>query len=290
MARDPALPILVVGMDRSGTKLLSNELSRHPAVVSIQHPRHTGIIETNMLTTLVGRFDLQVVEEYVALVEMWASTDFVRQAGVEKEFFYRLVPRPDRCVDLFRALMNEVARRNGVAYWLQKASPQAALAVLHDFPDARWVVIRRDLIGNLRSKVRLSERTGARRRLVRSVLGYVLEDKILEHIARHTGAKVVSFEELIQRPEAVLDHLCRELGLPRAAMGDNDFDRNTSFAPGEDRAAVFTGSQERLIQWLARLASLVPLPILRSVQRLVADPPVLVHGTYGAVVGEHRLL
>ena len=102
-------PIIVVGMNRSGTKWLSNIIARHRDVIAVQSPRTNGIVETNMFGPLPDKFDLSSPDEYIGLVELWAATHFFRCTGVDKELFYGLRPRPTSGLQLFDVLMSAYA-------------------------------------------------------------------------------------------------------------------------------------------------------------------------------------
>jgi hypothetical protein len=99
--------IIVIGMNRSGTKWISNLISNHPDVVSLQYERGGGILETNMFTNFPHSFgDLRFPDNYVGLIELWSKTDFFQCAGMDKDFFYSIEKRPTNYFELFQILMN----------------------------------------------------------------------------------------------------------------------------------------------------------------------------------------
>ena len=72
-----ATPLFVVGLNRSGTKWLSNTLCQHAEVAGVLHERFTGILETNMLDTIPRVFpDLREGDDYAAVIELWSATEF----------------------------------------------------------------------------------------------------------------------------------------------------------------------------------------------------------------------
>ena len=97
-------PIIVVGMNRSGTKWVSNILCNHEDVIGVQSERHFGILETNMFGTMQDKFDLSSPEDYVGFLEMWSKTEFFRRTDIDKQMFYELAPRP-RCDRLSLSLV-----------------------------------------------------------------------------------------------------------------------------------------------------------------------------------------
>ena len=113
-------PVLVIGMDRSGTKWLSNILCNHYDIIGIQYEKAYGILETNMFGIMQKRFgDISALENYIGFIELWAQTNFFRISGIEKSFFYNLNYKPS-VLELFEILMNELAKRQKKEFWLQK--------------------------------------------------------------------------------------------------------------------------------------------------------------------------
>ena len=55
--------IIIIGMDRSGTKWISNEISNHPDIIAIRDEEHNGILETNMFTMFLNNFNIENLDE-----------------------------------------------------------------------------------------------------------------------------------------------------------------------------------------------------------------------------------
>jgi hypothetical protein len=255
-------PIILIGMNRSGTKWLSNIILSHDAVIGVQSPRFGGILESEMLGPMRDKFDPAFPEEYIALVELWSRTEFFRLAGFDKDAFYRLDPRPRSVLELFGLAMNELARRNGCRYWLQKTSPINAHAVLAAFPQAKIVITRRDLLDNVRSNLALQARYRKPRPLL-ATWRYVYQDKLLDAIARRYPVIRMRYEDLRAHPEREKARLFAELGLEPPADGPEPaFPRNTSFASDRQREQVLDPRQRALVRSFALLLKLVPLPVI----------------------------
>jgi hypothetical protein len=233
-------PIILIGLNRSGTKWLSNLICRHEDVIAVQSRRTGGILETNMFGALPDKFDLAYPDEYIGLVELWSSTHFFKRTGVEKEFFYRLSPRPRSTLRMFELLMNEYARRHGKAYWLQKTTPLRAAEVLEHFPNARVVVIRRNLMDTLRSTIALMRRAG-RRDLFRTIWHCVHQRKLLNRLCRRYAAVEMDYDRLRNDTVREEARLFAELGLPEGKLRPAPaFPRNTSFASDSQRREVLS--------------------------------------------------
>ena len=165
------VPIIVVGMNRSGTKWVSNILCNHDSVIGVRSHRARGIIETNMFGLMQQRFDLSSPDDYIGFIELWASTEFFQTTGVDKQFFYQLNPRPRKMLELFELLMREYALANQKSYWLQKTGPANAAVVLRHFRNAKVVITRRSLLDTVKSTWVMEQRYG-RRSLIRTAFEY----------------------------------------------------------------------------------------------------------------------
>lgn len=265
----PVTPIIVIGMNRSGTKWLSNILCNHPEVAGVQSERFTGIVETNIFETLPRKFgDLSRPDDYVAFVEFWALTEFFQIASVHKEMFYRLNPRPNNYYTLFSLLMNEVARRQRSNYWLQKTSPWHAPEALENFPEAKCLVIRRDRVDTLRSAHFLA--TGGKSPLSwKMIFGNILQDKILKKLERRRGAVSVRYEALRRNSEAEVARVCQQLGLSfQRDMLQVPFRKNTSFRTEQDRTFAFSRKERARIRIASTLGLVIPMRILLIARRI----------------------
>lgn len=273
-------PILVVGRNRSGTKWLSNILLNHPEIAGIQTEAHCGILETHLFGQIeraVG--DLSSVDNYLAFQLLWSETDFFRAAGIEPEFFLTCRPRPTDVFGAFRMLMDEVATRAECRFWLQKIRPSTALDAAARYPDCRFVLIRRDLIGNLESSLELQRRHGDSVSLLKLACGYALDEKIMKTLESSRECVRVSYERLRQRPEAEIERACRELGIQyEPGLLETRFRRNTSFknSPRKGLSAVETvhAKSANLV------ASLIPIRFMRLLRRLAKPKPTMHRGMY----------
>jgi len=286
-------PIFVVGMNRSGTKWLSNILCNHPDIAGVQYERGGGIQESNMFSVMPQKFgDLADVSNYIGLIELWACTDFFRLSGVDKALFYRPEARTTSYPALFRMLMEEVARRNGTGFWLQKIPPQEALAILGEFAGARVVLIERGVVATVRSSIQQSIKYGKRpRSLVGEGFEYAFGARCLERVRGGREVYEITYERLHDNPEAVIRGLCEWLGIPfQEHMLDVGFRPNTSFARPVDREAVLGRGQEWLVRFVATMFSLVPVAGLRLIGRWRRRATrSFLPGTFGMVRDEHRV-
>ena len=259
-------PILVIGINRSGSKWLSNLLCNHPDVAGVQNERGGGIMESNMFGPLRSKFDLKYPDDYIALVEVWSRTRFFEITQVDKQVFYCLQPRPTDSYRLFEILLEHYARRSNCAYWLQKMSPLEALGALEHFNDARIVLIKRSLMDTMRSQVQQHVNHGKSKNLLRTSYAFVLQEKILRKIRKRHHVIGVEYERLVQDTDAELRRMCKEIGLEYLPpMSKVRFRSNTSFKPGTDRRAILTRTEETWIRCTAACLRLLPLQILHGI-------------------------
>ncbi len=278
-------PIILIGMNRSGTKWVSNIICSHDEVIGVQSERAGGILETNMFGTMQDKFNLGHPDEYIGLVELWAATHFFQLVGLDKKLFYELSPRPRNVLQLFELLMNEYARRNGKSYWLQKTSPRRAQRVLEYFTNARIVVVRRELMDTIRSTLGLQRMYG-KRSLFRATWECVYQNKLLDRICRRYPAIQVSYEALRADPGREEARLLAALGLVPGKRSASSFPRNTSFQSGDQRRSILSAREQFAARVIAQLVALLPLDVISgaiAVRAVFAGrrPMPLVADTFG---------
>lgn len=287
-------PIILVGLARSGTKWVSNIIASHEDVVAVQSTTAGGILETDMFEGLRDKFDLGFPTDYIGLIELWSRTEFFRLAGGDPEKFYRLDPRPRSPFAVFDLLMSDFARRHRCGHWLQKTSPLNALDVLDYFRSAKVVVVRRDLLDNVRSALALRARHGVPPRPAWTTCHIVYQRKLLDRICSRYRAVEIRYEDLKADPEREKARLFAELGLaPPKNPKTASFPRNTSFASENQREQILSGREAALVKSVAAIVGALPLPVISAVIALRRvfrrpRPRPLVSGSFGEV--EDRLV
>jgi hypothetical protein len=62
--------IFILGLHRTGTTWLANQINEHSAVAPVQHPKHFGIHESDYFTYIYGHYgDLRHRTNYIGFVE-----------------------------------------------------------------------------------------------------------------------------------------------------------------------------------------------------------------------------
>ena len=246
-----ARPIFVIGNNRSGTKWISNLLLGHPDIAGIQSLDRFGIRETGLLTVFPEMFGpLTDPNSRIGCIECFAATDYFRLTGFDKEVLYRLPA--GNYHEFYRALMDRLAEERGAKWWLQKFSPIALPGLMRHFPDARYVMITRDVVPTIRSSMKMVGDPPRWRSAIRHVYWYHYGIRQMRVYRDHSGVVSVQYETLLAETEKTIRWLCGQLGLdfsPR--MLEVRFPPNRSFTGPESAQAYLSKSFQRRIRWLS---------------------------------------
>ncbi len=276
-------PVLVVGMNRSGTKWLSNILCNHPLLVGAQSTTHRGIIETNMPNKLGPALgDLSDPDQFVAAVELWSQSDFFRAIEGRREFLYEADPRPRTCLEMFRCSMDDFRDRRAARGWIQKVDPWHAEDVIRSLGECRVVVIRREFESTLRSTVKLLRKLAWPASVTRLAASYGFQHAMLDRLCRQHGALVVAYESLRADPRAEVGRVCEFVGVPfHRQMLEVAYQPNTSFARDSDRERVLGRCQLAWACAVRAIAGLIPCRLAVALRPLVRRQGLqFVRGTF----------
>jgi hypothetical protein len=273
-------PIFVVGINRSGTKWLSNEIAANPEVAAIQAVEHGGILESNMLTRFGRERNCASGKEYAELIEFWSGTHFFELARGQAAEFLALDPRPADSVEAFRYLMERVAVREGKRFWLQKMAPVDALSVLDRVPDARVVVIRRSPVESVRSKIGLDARRGMHLGAFRAGMSQGIQQRQLERVRRRSGVLTVTYEDLVDDRQGTMETVFQHLGLAPTSER-SPYRPNTSFRASSDRNKTLSPAKVFQIRLALFFCRLLPISLLEVLQaRFTRGRPAFIPGTF----------
>ena len=290
MPKGQIVPLILVGVNRSGTKWLSNILCNHSDVAGIQSEHHTGLIENNFRNMQQAIGDLSRPDNYVALIELWSQTDFFSAAGTEKELFYRCSPRPTTLLGVFELLLNDLATRRKAGFWQQKMSPASALEVTPSLKNGPVIIIRRKLVPTLESTLEGYRRKGIDHSLFTAALSHGLQVRLLEKLRRKTDVVSVDYEKLRVDTENEVRRICDRVGLQfEPAMLTVSYRRNTSFPSG--RVRVLTRRDRVLAYLLYALSRCAPLTLLQWLKKAFGKGATggFVRGTFGDIKRRYNI-
>ncbi len=228
-----ACPLFVVGTARSGTTWLANLLISHPDISGVAAVEHQGIHESHFYShsrycfpQRLGAdqfFSAYSCEDYFVLTEL-ALEEMVALDGS------RTVP------EWFRAMMERYAQ--GKRYWLEKTPKHAAYyrELIQDFPDARFIMIRRGFRATLMSNLK---RYGQVRlpmllQVAAKVFRYVTDLRAMDALERAAPSACISteYEDLVADPARETSRIVRWLDLPEADL-KSQFAPDSSFGSKE---------------------------------------------------------
>lgn len=278
-------PILVVGLNRSGTKWLSNILCNHSNVAGIQSERARGILETNMFHRMQAKFDLRSADDYVGFIELWSRTEFFQYIGEDIDFLYGLNPRPLSFITLFGLVMQRYAERSGATHWLQKCDPERALVVIPKLGNPKVVIIKRDTIAVAESLRQMNRNRGHQFSLLKSIPAIARAEKLLLRVEKRARVVAVTYENLLKDPVSTTESVCEQLGLDFSeSLLDVRFRRNTSFQNA--RPAPISPVYEHFLRLTAACSSMLPLGFLDwalRIREFDRRPVRFVQGTFGGL-------
>ena len=256
-----ASPIYVIGKYRSGTKWLSNTIAGHPDVACIAHDDHFGILEVSDVFERLPKIfgDLSVAENFIGFIEYFASTDFFRLTGLDKQLFFN--PRPKDYISFFKQMMDLYAENEGTQYWVQKADTFPVEQLMTQHLNAKFIMIIRDPKDNIRSAIALAMAESQRRnrRILNELFMYYLEKKRIVSYRGKPNVLVMSFEDMKGKKRETVERICEFIGIKfDEEMMTDRFKRNTSFGGAIQKGEVFSAIDEFLISVLIPILNILP--------------------------------
>lgn len=268
-------PIIVIGMNRSGTKWLSNILCNHTEIAGIQSENAKGILETNLFGTMQKKFDLNYLDEYLGFIHLWSKTNFFKRTKYDIEKFYVIKPRPKNYYEIFGLVMDNYAELQNKSYWLQKCSARNCEPIIEYFNGAHLIFIKRDIIDTLKSTFKLKnkkldyELNKKFYGFYHQVFIYVHDEKNMQRFFNLNNSIYVNYEDLKNNQEQIVKNICTSIGIEfDKKMINVSFDKNTSFDLNKDKEEFFTKFEKIKIKIFYKILKLIPFFLLSFLKNL----------------------
>jgi hypothetical protein len=224
-------PLIVLGMWRSGTSLLYTLLNQHPQIALL----YEG--DLPLLRALFSRKGSN--RDWLARWEFWNSALSRHRIHLDKI--------PATVPDLPTGAM---------AVWKEHAAGRAVMGekspnyfdslqiLSREFPDARFIVIWRDLGDICRSIVRAGKGSSffSKPGIVhRAIIGYHrLKVGCDALVSQRIPLHQIQYEEMVQDSTRVMTGVCEFLGIP--------FDSRMCSLEGSDRSAIYEGAHHEQVK------------------------------------------
>ena len=266
-------PIFVVGMRRSGTTWLGNQLSEHPRIAGIRHVEHMGIHESAYFSHVYGRYeDLHILSNFIEFVEVISACDYFRLAGVTKDHLYSLWPTSYE--EVFRTVMDSYAKANGADFWVEKSPGHTyKLDLLSKiYPEAKFIGITRNIESVVKSSLGMylsrqpeyAARRSYRWSLILSLSrSWHKHDKSMrKHLNTNLNFKMIRYEDMKTDRARVMNDICKFLDIEfDQQMLTESFPPNTSFKGGFSRDCHLDEQEKRYIKYASFYHGFFPLRV-----------------------------
>jgi hypothetical protein len=224
-------PIFVVGIWRSGTSLLYTLLNQHPRIAL------TYESDLFLLRSLFGRGGSK--PDWLERWEFWNNV-LSRHHIETGKLPARALNYSTAATEVWRQYANNNNNNKDALYGDKSPNYFDAMqALAGEFPDARFIVIWRDLADTCRSIVRASEGSTffAKRGMThRALIGYRRMKRECDALLRRgIPLHQIQYEEMVQSPDAVMQGICAFLQIP--------FDPRMASLAGADRSAIYEAPQ-----------------------------------------------
>ncbi|MBV7410686.1 sulfotransferase [Maritimibacter sp. DP1N21-5] len=266
-------PVFILGLQRSGTTWLANQLAAVAGVAAVQHPDHHGVHESVFFSHFARHFsDWHDPGVRAAFAEAFFASDYARLTGLDPDALLRAMEGAGSPAEVFRRVMEAFCAAQGADLWIEKSPHHTLLAaeIRVAIPEARFLMVERALVPLVQSRLHgfgRDPKPGLRLMLdiIRGTVVAVLYRREMRRLARRGQGMLLRYEDLLADDGPLRTRLLAYMDLPSdSAAMTSRYAANSSFS-GKGRAAPGPGFRV-LVGLTAVLAGLVPLSLLRRWQ------------------------
>lgn len=253
-----AVPVFVLGLQRSGTTWIANLLAGSGVVAAVSAQEHRGVHESIFFSHFAAAFGpFEHARARAAFRAAFAASDYFLLSGLPESVLDRAIAGSTDFAGVFQTVMEALAARDGCSHWLEKSPHHTLLAetLARRFPEARFVCITRTSPSLIASRLSAYGRQSPRgfRRAADILRGALVNALYTRHLQRFADgcdrAVLLRYDRVLANPQGAKRTLRDFLGLDVAAEAmDSPFAPNTSHSSSRtrrlsvvDRAAVSVG-------------------------------------------------
>ena len=281
-----AVPVFVLGLQRSGTTWVANLLASSDAIAAVTAEEHRGVHESiffSHFATAFGPFEnADARSDFRAA---FAASDYFLLSELSEAVLDDAIAQATDYAGVFAKVMDALAAREGCAFWLEKSPHHTRLAenLAQRFPDAWFVCVTRSSNSLISSRLAAFGRTPPRRAkraadILRGTLVNSMNARRLRRFAADCDrALLLRYEDLLADEPGGKHDLSEFLRLRvapdtmRSSFAPNSSHRNatTRHLSSFDRVLIALGD---LVGWFLPLRLLIELETRRQIARGVDWP------------------
>lgn len=257
--------IFILGGHRSGTTMLANIIASQRRVCGVTHKKHFGIYESSFFSHLEGRYgDISIRNNYLEFISVMSQYDYFKIMKFNFDKLKKLHPKNYK--DFFQITHNIYARNQNALYWIEK-TPNHLLfleKIINNFPNNKYIFIRRDLFEILESSYNLSfdKKINLLKEIFFiikfTIIRYVYDDIINKN---HDKILKVDYKKLINKDRIEFKKIEKYLKI-KINPNKNKFKKNSSYS--KKKKIALNKNYKYLILIIRLILTLVPISILRN--------------------------
>ncbi|MEM5522468.1 sulfotransferase [Sulfitobacter sp. AS59] len=271
-----AVPIFILGLQRSGTTWVANMIAGSGAVAAVAAQEHRGVHESIFFSHFArafGAFDDPDARS--RFQDAFARSDYFLLTGLDQTVLDDALARAKDFAGVFAIIMDAVAAREGNTHWLEKSPHHTLLAdeLAERFPEAQFVCLTRSSQTLIASRLAAYGRRPSRglvraADIIRGALVNALYSRRLTRFAAQHCKKalLIHYDDLVKDASAGRRRLVDFL-----ALGISPDQLVSAFAPNTSHDRKGTRKMSLIDRTLIGIGDgigrLVPLGILAAIER-----------------------